>query len=64
MDPLLPSSMLLPSALSKALLSCSTRRDGCHLTGYGLVLVEEPSPDKPFDIPLLLDMCGGGFKLT
>ena len=29
-----------------------------------LVLVEEPSPDKPFDIPLLLDMCGGGFKLT
>ena len=29
-----------------------------------LVLVEEPSPSKPLDIPLLLDMCGGGFKLT
>ena len=29
-----------------------------------LVLVEEPSPDKPFDIPLLLDMCGGCFNLT
>ena len=29
-----------------------------------LVLVEKPSHDKPSDIPLLLDICGGGFKLT
>ena len=63
-DSLLPASTLLTLALSKVLLSHSTQEGWLPFDRIRLVLVEEPSPDKPFDIPLLLDMCGGGFKLT
>ena len=65
-DSMLPAFALLTLAPCSAKgLAVLQHSEGClPFHRIRLVLVEEPSPDKPFDIPLLLDMCGGCFNLT